>query len=296
MRTGFADRQENNIDRSGMSRRIFSCALLFFYGGYAMSSIIVKNLTFSYGGSGENVFSGASFTLDTDWKTGLTGRNGRGKTTLLRLLLGQYEYSGSVTADVRFSYFPPDFGSGGSAREVMERLCPDAEDWERECELRLIGFDPDKLALPFSALSEGERVKLEIAAMFLSDGGFPLIDEPTNHLDAEGRKSLSAYLAGKRGFIVASHDRDFLDGCADHIMSINRDGIEVRRGTFSAWLKDNAEREATERRKNESLSREISRLKESAARTSAWAGKADAEKFGPDRASAGRGLLGHTAA
>lgn len=296
MRTGFADRQENNIDRSGMSRRIFSCALLFFYGGYAMSSIIVKNLTFSYGGSGENVFSGASFTLDTDWKTGLTGRNGRGKTTLLRLLLGQYEYSGSVTADVRFSYFPPDFGSGGNAREVMERLCPDAEDWERECELRLIGFDPDKLALPFSALSEGERVKLEIAAMFLSDGGFPLIDEPTNHLDAEGRKSLSAYLAGKRGFIVASHDRDFLDGCADHIMSINRDGIEVRRGTFSAWLKDNAEREALERRKNESLTREISRLKESAARTTAWAGRAEAEKFGPDRASADRGFLGHKAA
>ncbi len=65
-----------------------------------MSLINVQNLTFAYDGSYENVFENVSFQLDTDWKTGLVGRNGRGKTTFLRLLTGEYEYSGKITSSV----------------------------------------------------------------------------------------------------------------------------------------------------------------------------------------------------
>ena len=65
-----------------------------------MSYIQVTDLTFAYEGSYDNIFENASFRLDTDWKLGLIGRNGRGKTTFLKLLLGQYEYSGTISADM----------------------------------------------------------------------------------------------------------------------------------------------------------------------------------------------------
>ena len=70
-----------------------------------MSMIKVENLTFSYPGSYDNVFENASFQIDTDWKLGFVGRNGRGKTTFLKLLRGEYEYSGRISASVQFDYF-----------------------------------------------------------------------------------------------------------------------------------------------------------------------------------------------
>lgn len=71
-----------------------------------MSMIHVTNLTFSYEGSYDNIFENVSFQIDTNWKLGFIGRNGRGKTTFLNLLLGKYDYSGTISTDVQFQYFP----------------------------------------------------------------------------------------------------------------------------------------------------------------------------------------------
>ena len=71
-----------------------------------MSLIRVTDLSFTYEGSSDPVFESVSFQIDTDWKLGFTGRNGRGKTTFLRLLQGKYEYQGSIEASVEFDYFP----------------------------------------------------------------------------------------------------------------------------------------------------------------------------------------------
>ena len=71
-----------------------------------MSQITVSNLTFAYEGSYDNIFEGVSFRIDTDWKLGFTGRNGRGKTTFLNLLLGNLEYQGRISSSVDFDYFP----------------------------------------------------------------------------------------------------------------------------------------------------------------------------------------------
>jgi len=71
-----------------------------------MPQIKVEGLTFAYPGSYDNIFEDVSFQLDTDWKLGFVGRNGRGKTTLLKLLLGEYPYVGSISASVPFAYFP----------------------------------------------------------------------------------------------------------------------------------------------------------------------------------------------
>lgn len=62
-----------------------------------MSLISVNNLTFGYDGSLKNIFENVSFNIDTDWKLGLIGRNGKGKTTFLKLLLGKYEYQGAIS-------------------------------------------------------------------------------------------------------------------------------------------------------------------------------------------------------
>uniref|UniRef100_UPI0026262343 ATP-binding cassette domain-containing protein n=1 Tax=Desulfosporosinus sp. TaxID=157907 RepID=UPI0026262343 len=71
-----------------------------------MALINVTNLTFAYDGSYDNIFENVNFQIDTNWKLGFTGRNGRGKTTFLNLLLGKYEYSGNISANVSFEYFP----------------------------------------------------------------------------------------------------------------------------------------------------------------------------------------------
>ena len=71
-----------------------------------MSIIDIKNLTFAYEGSYDNVFENVSFRIDTDWKLGLIGRNGKGKTTFLRLLQGKYEYKGIISKNVDVDYFP----------------------------------------------------------------------------------------------------------------------------------------------------------------------------------------------
>ena len=71
-----------------------------------MSQIRVDHLTFSYDGSVEPVFENATFSLDTDWKLGLIGRNGKGKTTFLRLLTGELSGQGTLTISVPVAYFP----------------------------------------------------------------------------------------------------------------------------------------------------------------------------------------------
>ena len=71
-----------------------------------MARINVNNLTFYYEGSFDNIFENMSFSIDTDWKLGFIGRNGKGKTTFLNLLLGKYEYVGSITTNTVFDYFP----------------------------------------------------------------------------------------------------------------------------------------------------------------------------------------------
>ena len=71
-----------------------------------MSMIKIENLTFCYPACGENVFENLNAVIDTEWKLALVGRNGRGKTTLLKLLHGEYEYGGKITGGVRFDYFP----------------------------------------------------------------------------------------------------------------------------------------------------------------------------------------------
>jgi lincosamide and streptogramin A transport system ATP-binding/permease protein len=255
--------------------------LILFLGGLHMSLINVSNLTFAYEGSYDNIFENVSFQIDTDWKLGFTGRNGKGKTTFLNLLMGKYEYSGNISATVNFQYFPYNVTDKTMlTTAVIEKICPHYQDWQLARELSLLQVNEDVLHRPFETLSNGEQTKILLAALFLSENNFLLIDEPTNHLDMLGRKIVSDYLNGKAGYILVSHDRAFLDGCVDHVLSINKANIEVQRGNFSSWFANKELRDNFELAENEKLKRDIKRLKEAAKQSGDWADKVEATKIG----------------
>ncbi|MDR3217047.1 MAG: ATP-binding cassette domain-containing protein [Clostridiaceae bacterium] len=262
-----------------------------------MSIISVTDLTFAYDGSYDDVFKNVSFRFDTDWRLGFIGRNGKGKTTFLNLLQGKYKYSGTITASVEFTYFPFHTGdmSKLTADVAEEAAGAGFELWRVKRELSLLDTDADDLLYrPFDSLSNGERTKVLLAALFLRENNFLLIDEPTNHLDTRAREVVGNYLKGKKGFILVSHDRRLLDICTDHIISVNRSEIDVQQGNFSSWLLNKEARDLFELRENERLEKDIKRLRTAAGRVSDWADKTEKAKFGEDVPD--RGFVGHKSA
>ncbi|MCI8623472.1 MAG: ABC-F type ribosomal protection protein [Provencibacterium sp.] len=293
-----------------------------------MSLIEVSHLTFSYEGSYDNIFEDASFSLDTDWKLGFIGRNGRGKTTFLRLLMGELLYSGRIAADLSFDYFPfsvahPEETALTAAREAIapfarlereKEAClarGDLEGYGRAEEeyLAVDGYCIDELIQrecgrlrlpegvldrPFCTLSGGERTKVLLAALFLRRGRFLLIDEPTNHLDSQGRRDVGDYLASKKGFILVSHDRAFLDRSVDHILSLNRQTIEVQQGNYSSFEENRRRRDQFELAENERLKKDIGHLQEAARQKAGWSDRIERGKIGEH--SFDRGYIGHKSA
>ncbi|MBU8878774.1 Lsa family ABC-F type ribosomal protection protein [Bacillus sp. FJAT-29790] len=264
-----------------------------------MSMIQVQDLTFSYPGSFDNIFEDVNFQIDTDWKLGFIGRNGRGKTTFFNLLLGNYEYSGKIISSVEFNYFPyPVSDKNKYTHEIFEEICPQAEDWEFLREISYLNVDAEVMYRPFKTLSNGEQTKVLLAALFLTEGQFLLIDEPTNHLDTDARKMVSDYLRKKKGFILISHDRIFLDGCVDHILSINRANIEVQSGNYSSWKLNFDRQQEHEEATNQRLQKDIGRLKQSSKRSAGWSNQVEASKNGTTNSGSklDKGFVGHKAA
>jgi lincosamide and streptogramin A transport system ATP-binding/permease protein len=260
-----------------------------------MSLINVTNLTFAYDGSYDNIFENVNFQIDTDWKLGFTGRNGRGKTTFLGLLLGKYEYSGKISAHIRFEYFPFHVDNKeNNTLDVINDIYPDYLHWELMRELSLLKVSEDVLDRPFDSLSSGEQTKVLLAALFLKENRFLLIDEPTNHLDMSARKLVSDYLNTKSGFILVSHDRSFLDNCVDHILSINKTNIEIQKGNFAGWWENKQRKDSFELAENEKLKKDIKRLSDAAKRTSNWSDEVEKTKIGHGLFD--KGYVGHKAA
>lgn len=246
-----------------------------------MPMIDVTNLTFAYEGSYDNIFEDVSFRIDTDWKLGLVGRNGKGKTTLMRLFAGAYPYKGSITKSAECAYFPYTVHDMSAlTRDIVDALEPDCEEWMLLREMALLRVPEEVLYRPFDTLSGGERTKTLLALLFCREDRFLLIDEPTNHLDGPARELVCRYLRSKKGFILVSHDRLLLDECVDHILAINRAGIELQKGNFSSWRENKRRQDAFELDQNEKLKKDIKRLESAARQSSQWADKVERTKIG----------------
>jgi len=264
-----------------------------------MSLINVNNLTFGYDGSANNIFENVSFNIDTDWKLGLIGRNGKGKTTFLKLLQGQYEYKGTISKNVEVDYFPFEIkDKDRMAIEIVNEIAPMIEDWEIIKEINLLSTDTEILYRNFNLLSGGEQVKILLISLFLKGNNFLLIDEPTNHLDIETRNNLIEYLKRKKGFILVSHDRNFLDKVVDHIISINNSNIEIQQGNFSSWKENKDKQDNFEIVQNEKLIKNINRLELASKNAANWSNTVEKSRYKTNDSESmiDRGYVGHKSA
>ncbi len=262
-----------------------------------MANISINSLTFCYEGSYDNIFEDVTLNIDSSWKLGFIGRNGRGKTTFLKLLSGELDSGASISAPIGFEYFPYAVDlEDETPLDLALRM--GGEEWRLRRELFSLEVEEGIMYRPFSTLSGGERTKAQLAALFLREGGFLLIDEPTNHLDMEARAVLARYLRGKQGFILVSHDRELLDGCVDHVFSINRADIELQKGNFSSWRENRDRQDNFELAENERLRSDISCLERAARQSAEWSDSVERTKNGQRVAGLrpDRGHIGHMAA
>lgn len=260
-----------------------------------MTAITIKKLTFAYPGQG-HLFENCSLDLDSSWKLGLLGRNGRGKTTLMKILQGKLAYQGRVETKLAFAYYPLEVTDPTDfAWNNLSAQLPTLQQWRVERELNLMGTDPALLWQAFDTLSGGEQTRLMLAALFAQDGVFPLLDEPTNHLDISGRQLIAHYLARKQtGFIVTSHDQAFLDQVIDHTLVIERHQLLLAQGNYHDYFQQKQRRDTAAINENQQLGKEIQQLHHKQQEKQRWAQKAEHEKA--HNSHADKGFLGHKAA
>ncbi|SES63357.1 lincosamide and streptogramin A transport system ATP-binding/permease protein [Oceanobacillus limi] len=232
-------------------------------------------MTFHYPSMLEPIFENVNVNINENWKLGLVGRNGRGKTAFLRILLDQLEYEGSIQSTLDFKYFPtyPDRAEDVTALEVLLEHNPTIEIWEIERELSYMDLPNDILHKKFQVLSGGEQTKLLFIELFLNENSFSLIDEPTNNLDSHGRQIVGQYLNRKSGFIVTSHDEYFLNQFVDHILAINKSSIDVITGNVDTWKYEKANADRLAKEKNSKLKTEIKRLHDVSRQVGVWGTK-----------------------
>lgn len=195
--------------------------------------IQISNLTKSYGR--QMLFDNTGFIINPGERVGLVGRNGHGKTTLFRLILGQ-EHQDSGTTGIPSGYRIGHLSQHilFSEETVLKEAClslPHHEDgrdesYKAEAILMGLGFSADDLVLNPAQLSGGFQVRLNLAKVLVSDPNLLLLDEPTNYLDIVSLRWLARFLrAWKKELIIITHDRSFMDSVTTHTLAIHRCGL-----------------------------------------------------------------------
>ncbi len=238
--------------------------------------IHISGLTYRLGE--RTLLDNASLAVPEGAKVGLVGRNGTGKTTLFRLIMGE------IGAEAGTISLPRGMRVGSVAQEAPggpERLIDVvlAADTERtalmaeaetadglrraEIETRLVeigahaaparagailhglGFDSAAQERPCSSFSGGWRMRVALAAILFSEPDLLMLDEPTNYLDLEGTLWLYDYLTRyPRTALIISHDRELLDTCVDHIVHLDQSKLTIYRGGYSSFERQRAEKQA----------------------------------------------------
>ncbi|MBR2875696.1 MAG: ABC-F family ATP-binding cassette domain-containing protein [Clostridia bacterium] len=269
-----------------------------------MSLLTALNLTFGF--SDGVLFKGAAFQVEENDRIGLIGANGTGKTTLFKLITGEYtpQEGGIVRGkDVRIGYMEQylDCDDNCTVYDEALKVFSDVSEMEAELDkitkslennsdIKLIerqlslteeierrdglvykgktrsallglGFKEEELNSPVKNLSGGQRSKVSLCKLLLSDANLILLDEPTNNLDIDAITWLEDYLAKYKGaVIVVSHDRYFLDKITFLTMEIAYKKITMTKGNYTIFQKLKAERELTIEREYEKNIAEIKRI------------------------------------
>ena len=192
--------------------------------------IQVNNLDKYYGR--QVIFEKAGFTLNPGERVGLVGRNGHGKSTLFKMILGEERPdSGSISVPNGYKIGHLSQHISFTEDTVLKEAClslPENEDgidetYKAETILTGLGFALEDLTLNPMDLSGGYQVRLNLAKALVSDPNLLLLDEPTNYLDIVSLRWLTKFLRNwKKELIIITHDRDFMDGVTTHTMAIHR--------------------------------------------------------------------------
>ena len=204
-------------------------------------AVEVENLSFAYEGSGRKIFNNLSFTINAGERIAVIGENGVGKTTLLKLLMGEVQPQfGSIkwAEKARPGYYAQDhsalFQSDISLTDWIAQDARDSAGEGGDVETLIRGtlgrllFSGDEVKKPVKVISGGEQGRMLFGKLMLQRGNVLIMDEPTNHLDMESIEALNSGLEKFPGTLVfVSHDREFVSSLATRVFEVKGDGSVI---------------------------------------------------------------------
>lgn len=244
----------------------------------------VHNLSKSYGE--QLLFAETGFTIGQGERVGVVGRNGHGKTTLFRLILGEESAdAGTIETPKKytFGYVSQHLKfSHSSVREEAASALPKNQDgWvethRAEAILSGLGFAPPEFDMPPEVFSGGLQVRVNLAKALLADPDMLLLDEPTNYLDITSTRWLERFLRSwQRELLLITHDADFMNKVCTHTLAIHRQGFRKTQGPTGKLYQQILQEEemqaktaVNETKKREAAERFITRFRASATRAKA---------------------------
>jgi len=231
--------------------------------------ISVEGLTKSYGGL--VLFDDVAFKINSGERVGLVGRNGHGKTTLFRMVMGlESPDTGriGVPKNYRLGYVTQniDFKAQTVLEEGMRGLPPDAAGahWQVEKILFGLGYTASDMQRSPLEFSGGYQVRLNLAKVLVSEPDLLLLDEPTNYLDITSIRWIKRFLKSwPREIFLITHDRSFMDDVVTHVLGIHRCKVKKVQGATEAYYARIAQEEEIHektRLKNERRQKEMERF------------------------------------
>lgn len=236
-------------------------------------TILFENLTKIY--NGKIIFENISGRVNKGDKVGIIGKNGIGKTTLIKIIMGFEERDGGDISfspeGIGFSYLTQnaDFNEASTVYEEISKIKNIKSSLNSskygsilKKRIREIGFDESYYNIPVSRLSGGEKTRLSILKMLLEDSEILVFDEPTNHLDMETIKWLEEFLMKiDKTIIIISHDRLFLDNTVNKIFEMERNLLKEYRGNYTSYREQREIEIKNQQTSYEKQEREINHLK-----------------------------------
>ncbi|MGH2332052.1 ABC-F family ATP-binding cassette domain-containing protein [Thermoanaerobacter mathranii] len=202
--------------------------------------LTVKNLSLSFD---RQIFSNVSFEIKKGEKIALLGPNGIGKSSLLKILVGEIDnFEGEIKfgTNIITGYYEQEFKSLHDEKTVIDEIW-DENPYLTQTEVRTLLasflFKEEDVFKTVSVLSGGEKARLSLLKLILSKANFLLMDEPTNHLDLKAKEVLEEALLDYTGTLLfVSHDRYFIDKIATKVMVLTPQGVEVYLGNYSYYI------------------------------------------------------------
>ena len=228
--------------------------------------VSINNVTVSFGGT--PLLDGISFHITDGEKIGLVGKNGAGKSTIMKLITGvEKPDSGRIEMpkEQTVGYLPQimEHHRGKSVLDEVRDSCPQAGPGEAEKILVGLGFLQEELSRPTETFSQGWNMRIELARILLSKPSLLLLDEPTNHLDIESIEWFEDYLKAYRGAVlVVSHDRRFLDNVTSRTVEVMLGHIYDYKVPFSQYEELRKERMAQQTAAYENQQKMIAKTEE----------------------------------